>query len=247
LFFKNATTHRRKRIRLYLEGIKMTNYGQELAKAGLTIKAIKLNPEKPFLWASGYHMPIYNDNRMFLFFPEYRKLILKGFEEIIKRENIKFDIIAGTSTAGIPHGALLADKFNVPFIYIRDKPKAHGLKNQIEGVDAESDLKQKSVIVIEDLISTGGSSARAVQAVRDANGVVDYCISIFNYGLDKAASAFNKLNIPSNTISILTYDVLLNTAKEIGYMSDIQINLLKEWKDNPFGWGEKNGFHKVNR
>lgn len=225
----------------------MTNYGQELAKAGLTIKAIKLSPEKPFLWASGYHMPIYNDNRMFLFFPEYRKLILKGFEEIIKRENIKFDVIAGTSTAGIPHGTLLANRLNAPCIYIRDKPKTHGLKNQIEGIDAESDLKKKSVIVIEDLISTGGSSARAVQAVRDANGIVDYCISIFNYGLDKAASAFNKLDAPCNTVSILTYDTLLETAKKIGYMSDMQINLLKEWKDNPFEWGEKHGFSKIEK
>ncbi len=223
----------------------MTNYGQELAKSGLAIQAIKLNPEKPFLWASGYHMPIYNDNRMFLFFPAYRALITEGFKEIIKSKNIQFDVIAGTSTAGIPHGALLADKLNVPFIYIRDKPKAHGLKNQIEGIDAESDLKQKSVLVIEDLISTGGSSARAVQAVRDANGIVDYCISIFNYGLDKAASAFNKLDIPCKTISILTYDILLKAAKEIGYMSDIQIKILKEWKDHPFEWGDKHGFPKI--
>ena len=225
----------------------MTNYGQELAKSGLAIKAIKLNPDKPFLWASGYHMPIYNDNRMFLFFPTYRALITKGFKEIIKSKNIQFDVIAGTSTAGIPHGTLLADKLNVPFIYIRDKPKAHGLKNQIEGIDAESNLKQKSVLVIEDLISTGGSSARAVQAVRDANGVVDYCISIFNYGLDKAASAFNKLDIPCRTISILTYDILLEAAKEIGYMSDIQIKLLKEWKDYPFEWGDKHGFPKIEK
>ena len=192
-------------------------------------------------------MPIYNDYRMLLFFPEYRYLILEGFKEIIKMNNIKFDIIAGTSTAGIPHGALLADRLNVPFIYIRDKPKAHGLKNQIEGIDAESDLKQKSVVVIEDLISTGGSSARAVQAVRDANGIVDYCISIFNYGLDKAASAFNKLDIPCRTISILTYDVLLKAAKKNGYMSESQIELLEDWKNNPFGWGEKHGFSKVGK
>jgi orotate phosphoribosyltransferase len=225
----------------------MINYGQELAKAGLAIKAIKLSPETPFLWASGYHMPIYNDNRMFLFFPECRKLILEGFKEIITTNSIKFDIIAGTSTAGIPHGALLADRLNVPFIYIRDNPKAHGLKNQIEGIDAESDLKQKSVIVIEDLISTGGSSARAVQAVRDANGIVDYCISIFSYGLDKAASAFNMLDISCTTISILTYDVLLKAAKEIDYMTESQIELLEDWKNNPFDWGDRHGFPKVKK
>ena len=225
----------------------MTNYGHELAKAGLAIKAIKLNPENPFLWASGYHMPIYNDNRMFLFYPEYRKLIIKGFKELIKTENIEFEIIAGTSTAGIPHGALLSESLNTPFIYIRDKPKAHGLKNQIEGIDAESDLKQKSVLVIEDLISTGGSSARAVQAVRDANGIVDYCVSIFSYSLDKAASAFNKLDIPCNTHSILIYDALLKAAKEIGYMSESQIELLEDWKNNPFKWGKKNGFPQIEK
>ena len=225
----------------------MTNYGDELAQAGLAIQAIKLNPETPFVWASGYHMPIYNDNRMFLYFPEYRNLIIEGFKKLIRTENIDFDIIAGTSTAGIPHGALLADKLNVPFIYIRDKPKAHGLKNQIEGIDAASDINSKSVLVIEDLISTGGSSARAVQAVRDANGAVDYCFSIFNYGLNKATSAFNKLNAPCKTASILTYDVLLKTAKETGYMSEAQIKLLKEWKDNPFEWGEKHGFPQIIR
>ena len=224
----------------------MSEYGLKLAEAGLKIKAIKLNPEKPFLWASGYHMPIYNDNRMFLFYPEYRKLIIDGFTSIIKSNNIDVKIIAGTSTAGIPHGALLAEKLGLPFIYIRDKPKSHGLKNQIEGIDAESDLKYNKVLVIEDLISTGGSSAKAVQAVRDANGIVEYCISIFSYGLDKAASAFNKLNVPCNTYSILTYDILLNAAKNIDYISNSQIELLKEWKNSPFEWGQKHGFPKIN-
>ena len=221
------------------------NYGQELAKAGLDIKAIKLNPENPFLWASGYHMPIYNDNRMFLFYPEYRKLILEGFKEIIKNNDMEFDIVAGTSTAGIPHGALLADSLNVPFIYIRDKAKGHGLKNQIEGIDAESDLGQKTVIVIEDLISTGGSSAKAVQAVRDANGIVDNCVSIFTYSLDKAANAFDALDFRCAVTSILTYDVLLRVAKEIGYVSESQVKLLEDWRNDPFGWGEKHGFPKT--
>ncbi len=225
----------------------MSEYGQKLAKAGLKIKAIKLNPEQPFLWASGYHMPIYNDNRMFLFYPEYRKLIINGFIDIINKDNINFEIIAGTSTAGIPHGALLAEELELPFIYIRDKPKGHGLKNQIEGIDAESDLKEGKVLVIEDLISTGGSSAKAVQAVRNANGIVEHCISIFSYGLDKAASAFNKLSIPCKTNSILTYDILLEAAEDIGYMTDSQIKLLKEWKNSPFEWGTNHGFPKVNK
>ena len=222
----------------------MTDFGYELASAGLKINAIKLNTEKPFLWASGYYMPIYNDNRMFLVFPEYRKLIINGFLKLIESNNIKFDIIAGTSTAGIPHGALLAEKLNLPFIYIRDKAKGHGLKNQIEGIDAAKDLNGMSVLVIEDLISTGGSSARAVQAVRDANGIVGYCLSIFSYGLEKANNAFDELDTTCNTDSILTYDKLLTTAKEVGYLSDLQIKLLENWRTDPFGWGESNGFPK---
>jgi orotate phosphoribosyltransferase len=225
----------------------MSEYSSKLAEAGLKIKAIKLRPNQPFLWASGFHMPIYNDNRMFLYYPEHRKLIANSFKAIIEKENIDFDIIAGTSTAGIPHGALLAELMNKPFIYIRDKAKGHGLKNQIEGIDAESDIGGKKVIVIEDLISTGGSSAKAVQAVRDANGVVDYCIAIFSYGLEKALNAFTALEKPCKTISILTYDTLIETAKSINYINDKQKELLTEWRKDPFGWGDKNGFPKIKK
>ena len=225
----------------------MSDYNQKLAEAGLKIKAIKLNTVKPFVWASGYSMPIYNDNRMFLFYPEYRRLIAEGFKSLIEKENIQYDVIAGTSTAGIPHGALLADILNVPFIYIRSKPKEHGLKNQIEGIDAESDLGGKKVVVIEDLISTGGSSAEAVQAVRNANGAVDYCLSIFSYGLEKALSAFDKLPIPCKTKSLLTYDILIKTAETTGYITKEQAESLKEWRKDPFGWGEARGFKKVEK
>lgn len=220
-------------------------YGKEIAKAGLEIKAIKLNPDNPFQWASGYRMPIYNDNRMFLFFPEHRQLIVDGFKQLIEEEGITYDVIAGTSTAGIPHGISLANMVNCPFIYIRDKPKDHGLKNQIEGIDAEKDLEGKRVIVIEDLISTGGSSAKAVQIVRDANGKANYCLSIFNYGLDKAVQEFDALEPKCEVRSLLNYDVLLEVAKETGYLTEEQVKLLEEWRADPFGWGEKHGFPKV--
>jgi len=222
-------------------------YGKELAKISLDIGSIKLKPNDPFTWASGFRMPIYNDNRMLLFYPDYRKVIINGFKAIIEKENIECDVIAGTSTAGIPHAAILAEVLNKPMIYIRDKPKGHGLMNQIEGIDANNDLNGKKVVVIEDLISTGGSSARAVQAVRDANGKVEYCISIFTYGLDKAMSAFDSLPEKTKTRSILTYDVLLETAKEINFLTDEQIGLLAEWRKDPFNWGEKHGFPKVEK
>lgn len=225
----------------------MESYGKRISKAGLNIKAIKLNPENPFQWASGYMMPVYNDNRMFLFLSEHRELIINGFQQLMEKEKISYDVIAGTSTAGIPHGTLLADRLDSPFIYVRDKPKDHGLKNQIEGIDAEKDLEERKVLLIEDLISTGGSSARAVQAIRDANGKIDYCLSIFDYGLDKAVQAFESLNPECKVRSLLTYDVLLEVAKEIGYLTEEQVKLLEEWKTDPFNWGEKHGFPKVEK
>lgn len=224
----------------------MSDFALKLAEAGLKIKAIKLNPEKPFQWASGYFMPIYNDNRMFLFYPEYRNLIIDGFLDIIKTESIKVELIAGTSTAGIPHGMSLANKLNLPFIYIREKPKLHGLKNQIEGIAAESDLAGKKTLVIEDLISTGGSSAKAVLAVRNANGVVDYCLSIFSYGFLSAINEFNNLSHTCKVVPLLTYDILIETAIKAQYITEKQAQTLREWRLDPFVWGTKAGFPKNN-
>jgi len=192
-------------------------------------------------------MPIYNDNRMFLFHPDTRRTIAQGLADIIATNGIGVDVVAGTATAGIPHGALLADLLSLPYIYIRDKPKAHGLKNRIEGLDAESDLEGRRVVVIEDLISTGGSSARAVEAVREANGRCDWCISIFSYGLEKADEEFGALDPACNFTSLLTFPVLLETAKAGGFLSEDQIALLAEWRKDPFGWGEKHGFPKVEK
>lgn len=221
------------------------DYGKEIAKAGLNINAIKLRPNDPFKWSSGYRMPIYNDNRMFLFFPDHRKLIREGFTNLIK--DIPYEVIAGTSTSGIPPATTLADSLGKPMIYVRDKPKDHGLKNQIEGIDAEYDLQKRKVVLIEDLISTGGSSARAVQAIRDANGECNYCVSIFNYGLDKAVQAFDSLDPRCEVRSLLTYDTLLEVAKETGYINDQQEKMLAEWRANPLGWGEKHGFPRVEK
>jgi orotate phosphoribosyltransferase len=222
-------------------------YEKQIAIAGLDINAIKLRPDNPFTWASGFRMPIYNDNRMFLFHPEHRGLLARGFEEILQSEEIPYEVIAGTSTAGIPPATTLADYLKKPMIYVRDKPKGHGLQNQIEGIDAESDLQGRKVVLVEDLISTGGSSARAVQAIRDANGDCNYCVSIFNYGLDKAVQAFEGLNPRCEVRSLLTYDTLLEVAKETGYINEQQAEMLAEWRADPFNWGEKHGFPKVEK
>jgi orotate phosphoribosyltransferase len=218
-----------------------------IAEQGLRIGAIKLNAEAPFQWASGYRMPVYNDNRMFLFHPETRRAIARGLGEIVADRGIAPEVVAGTATAGIPHGALLADLLSLPFIYIRDKPKGHGLRNRIEGLDADSDLEGRRVVVIEDLISTGGSSARAVEAVREANGLCSWCLSIFSYGLEKAAEEFAALAPPCAFESLLTFPVLLDVARDGGFLSSEHIALLEGWRKDPFGWGEKHGFPRVER
>ena len=223
------------------------DYARAIAEAGLEIGAIKLSTDPPFQWASGYIMPIYNDNRMFLNFPEHRKLILKAFDEHLNDilTTPHLDVIAGTATAGIPWASFLAQARDKPLIYIRDKPKSHGLKNRIEGIDADSDLQGRGVLLIEDLISTGGSSAEAVQAIRDANGRCTTCLSIFTYDLDKAATEFSFLDPQCHTLSLLTYDVLLATALDKGYIDDGQERMLAEWRADPFGWGEAHGFPQV--
>lgn len=229
---------------------KLKSYGKKIAENALDIKAIKLSPDNPFQWASGYKMPIYNDNRMFLEYPNMRDLIAIGFKEFIKNLGIRIErgfTIAGTSTSGISPATTLADKLYLPLIYVRDKPKDHGLKNQIEGIDADKDLKFKKVILIEDLISTGGSSAKAVQSIRDANGECNYCLSIFNYGLDKGIEAFASLDPECKVYSLLTYDLLLEVAKQTGYLTSDQFKLLEEWRADPFGWGEKHGFPRVEK
>ena len=220
----------------------MTDYGVELAKIALQIKAIKLNPKQPFQWASGYWMPIYNDNRLLLSNAAYRNLVAEGFEKIIQEHNIVCDSIAGTSTAGISPGTTLADRLHVPFLYIRDKPKDHGLRNQIEGIDGNSTLENKQVLIVEDLISTGGSSLKAVHAVRNALGIVDHLLCIFDYGLEDAKQLFAEENCQVH--SILMYDVLLDIAKAQEYITGEELQVLNEWRANPFQWGEKKGFPK---
>lgn len=211
----------------------------------MRIGAIKLDPQNPFQWASGYHMPVYNDNRMFLFYPAIRRTIVRGLARMIENESIGVDVVAGTATAGIPHGASLAERLDLPFIYIREKPKSHGLRNRIEGIDAASDLEGRNVVVVEDLISTGGSSARAVEAVRDANGVCGFCLAIFSYGLERAAERFAQLEPPCEVRALLTFDVLLDVARATGRLSTEQIALLTEWRQDPFNWGEKHGFPRI--
>ena len=220
----------------------MKNIYEKLSEASLEIGALRLNVKNPFLWASGYYMPVYNDNRLFLQNREYRRMITKTFASIIKKNRINPEAVAGTSTAGIPHAALLADKLDLPLTYVRNKPKDHGLGNRIEGLDAERGYEGRRVVLIEDLISTGGSSIAALKAVREAGGKIEYCLSIFTYGLSKAEEEFSSLTPQCRAISILSYDKLIHTAEKSGYISKDDVKSLEEWRKSPFDWGSNYGF-----
>ena len=211
-------------------------FSEEIAKISIETGAIQLNPETPFLWASGYRMPIYNDNRLLLGNSQHRQLITEGFNDIITSKDIEVDVIAGTATAGIPPATSLADMLKTPLIYVRPNPKEHGMKNQIEGV-----LRQnQNVIVVEDLISTDGSALNGVTAIREAGGKVDHCLSIFSYGFSKAIEQFK--NARCQLHHLLNFEELILLARENKSVSTEQFSLLKSWHSDPFNWGSKNGF-----
>jgi orotate phosphoribosyltransferase len=210
----------------------MENTAVEVAKKLLQINAIKLNPQKPFTWASGLKSPIYCDNRIALSYPEVRRYIINAFAEKAN-QFAPFDSIAGVATAGIAHGALLASQLDAPFAYVRPKPKAHGRQNQIEGA-----LKPGTrVLVIEDLISTGGSSIKAVDAIRAAGCSVTGVLAIFTYGFEQATQAFSAANCDFDTIS--DYPTLLQAAIETGYLPSEMQAKLEEWNRNPQKWSEQ--------
>jgi orotate phosphoribosyltransferase len=167
----------------------MNDCAKSIARIALDIGAIKLSPQDPFTWASGYRNPIYNDNRLLLCDFEYRSLVTGGFEELVRREHIPFEVIAGTATAGVPWATSLADRLKMPLVYVREKPKTHGAGKQVEGV-----LKPgQKVLLVEDLISTGKSSGAAAEAIRREGGVVNAIVSIFTYELQEAAGCFTGL------------------------------------------------------
>jgi len=208
----------------------MNNTAAEVAKKLLEINAIKLNVDNPFTWASGWKSPIYCDNRMSLSFPEARTFIKEKIVESIRKNFPEVEAIAGVATAGIPQGALVADALKVPFIYVRSKPKGHGMENMIEGKIIEN----QKVVVIEDLVSTGGSSLKAVEALRASNIEVLGMVSIFTYGFKIADENFKKSN--TKLISLSNYPELINAALSMNYVTEEQVNHLKSWRDNPEHW-----------
>lgn len=205
---------------------------KEIASKLLQIKAIKLNPQSPFTWASGIKSPIYCDNRISLSHPHARQAIKKGLAELSK-EFGAFDMIAGVATAGIAHGALMADYMDMPFCYVRSEAKSHGRQNQIEG-----DLKEgQKILVIEDLISTGGSSIQVVEVLRQEGYEVVGVLAIFDYELQKAKDNFKLANCKYKTLS--NYSALLQEAIEQDYITNDQLLILNNWNEDPNTWSEK--------
>jgi orotate phosphoribosyltransferase len=198
----------------------------------LQIKAIKLEPNKPFTWASGWKSPIYCDNRITLSYPKVRTFIRQSLVKAIEDKYGKPDVIAGVATAAIAQGALVAEAMGLPFVYVRSAPKDHGRENLIEG-----ELKPgQTVVVIEDLISTGGSSLKAVNALREADVKVKGMISVFSYGFKTADENFKKAKCPVH--SLCTYDTLVEKALETNYITKNEIKTLKAWREAPDSWGK---------
>ncbi len=208
----------------------MQNTAKQVAEYLLQIKAIQLKPATPFTWASGWKSPIYCDNRKTLSYPEVRTFIKQSFSDLIRKKYPEVEVIAGVATGAIAQGALVAEEMNLPMIYIRSAAKSHGMTNLIEG---EIKPGQK-VVVVEDLVSTGGSSLKAVQALRDAGCEVLGMTAIFTYGFDTAASNFKAANCTLDTLS--EYSIMIDRAKEIGYVKEEEVEALKEWRKDPANW-----------
>jgi orotate phosphoribosyltransferase len=204
----------------------------KVAEFLLRIKAVELKPESPFTWASGMKSPIYCDNRKTLSYPAIRTYLRQQFVESIEEQFGRPDVIAGVATGGIAVGALVAQEMGVPFIYVRSEAKKHGLGNQVEGVLEAG----QTVVVIEDLISTGNSSLNAVAALREAGAKVNGMVAIFTYGFEKAKENFEAAKCKLHTLS--DYDALLKQAVNESYISESQHEALKSWRTNPQAWSE---------
>ena len=213
----------------------MNNYSEKTAEILLNIHAVSLNPKKPFRYSSGILSPVYTDCRLLMSYPKERAAIRNLYAKMIKSAG-KFDVIAGTATAGIPHAAWIADKLKLPMIYVRGRAKDHGKGNQIEG---KVKRKQK-VAVIEDLISTGGSSTETVRAIRKEGAKSSYIFSIITYGMNKSKENFKASGI--KLFSLTDFPTVVKVAEQIGYIKTKDKDIILQWAQDPASWGKKMGF-----
>lgn len=202
----------------------------KIAEYLLQIKAIKLQPEQPFTWASGWKSPIYCDNRKTLSYPQIRTFIRQQFVNVINQQFAKPDVIAGVATGGIAQGALVAQDMGLPFVYVRSEAKKHGMTNMVEG---ELEAGQ-SVVVIEDLISTAGSSMKAIDALREKGCTIKGMVAIFTYGFDEATENLKKANCP--VLTLCDYNTLIEVAVKQNYIDEKDLESLKQWRVSPMTW-----------
>lgn len=212
--------------------IRNKDIAAKTAESLLQIKAVKLNKNNPFTWASGWKSPIYCDNRKTLSYPAIRTYIRQNFADVIKEEFGDVDVIAGVATGAIAIGILVAQELGKPFVYVRSGNKDHGLKNKVEGVFSEG----QTVVVVEDLISTGGSSLAAVEALREGGAEVKGMVAIFTYGFKVAENRFKEADVRLYTLS--DYDNLIKQAADSGYVKEEDIKSLQVWRQNPAEWGK---------
>ncbi len=199
----------------------------------LNVKAIKLQPSNPFTWASGWKSPFYCDNRKTLSYPDLRAFVKTEFARLIMEQFPQAEAVAGVATGAIAQGALVADALNLPFVYVRAKPKDHGLENLIEG-----ELKPGAkVIVVEDLISTGGSSLKAVEAIRKNGCEVIGMVAAYTYGFSVAKEAFEQAKV--KLVTLTNYEAVVSEAERIGYIAESDVELLNQWRQNPAEWTGK--------
>jgi len=208
------------------------NTGKEFASRLLQIKALRINAEQPYTWASGWRSPVYCDNRKVLSHPYLRDFVKSELANMILEHFGEAEVIAGVATAGIAHGVMAADLLKLPFIYVRSKPKEHGMGNQIEG----DLIPGQKVVVVEDLVSTGMSSLQAVDALRAAGAEVIGMCALFTYGFPQAAEAFEKAQVPLKTIS--DYNALMEVGAEQGLIPESEHDTLAQWRTNPSVWGK---------
>jgi len=206
---------------------------ERIALQLLQIKAIKLSPQKPFTWASGLKSPIYCDNRLVLSYPEFRSYLIDSFIQCAKAF-VPFDIVAGVATAGIAHGALVADRLELPFIYVRAEAKSHGMGNQIEG-KLEKGMR---VLLIEDLLSTGGSCIKAIQAIRNAECEVQGVVAIFSYGFQVCHQSFAQARVSYQTLT--DYPTLIHIAESHHFITETDRTMLNSWNKDPETWSAQN-------
>jgi len=205
-------------------------FAEEIALDLLDINAVILRPNDPFTWSSGWNSPIYCDNRLTLRYPNIRKKIAQKFVQIISEKYPNVDVITGTATAGIPHAAWVSENMDKPMSYVRAKAKAYGLGNQIEG----GIQKGESTVVIEDLISTGGSAMSVVEALRFIGADIKALLSIFTYGFDKSINRFEEVGVPVHTLT--DYSTLIDVASQNNYVDNSHLETLNKWRQNPETW-----------